>query len=288
MIKKTRSAGPVVILLLSLLILLPVLGFRESGILETKQRADAAMHRNLIHTFWNGKEHLRYRVKYSFITLGYVIVDILPDTSYRGKTYREMRVKIKSNPSLPFVGNKEDDFYSLMARNDTMAYATLFWMNDIDDNVHDKTLYRLHYDEGKVYSYIRKKTDGPLIAKDTLPLDKPSICGPAFFYDFRLYTQPGVKARIPIYINQKEEKVKLHCNGQTRKEKVNALGDRQLTLIKSSGNAGFNGPFGFKGDFSAWFTDDSLRIPISANLKVWIGSVSVHLESYRLETEAGE
>lgn len=251
---------------------------------KKKDDGYTAQHRKLIRAFWHRKEHLRYRVKYGFITLGYVIVDIRPDTSYRGKTYREMRVKIKSNPSLPFVGNKEDDFYSLMARNDTMAYETLFWMNDIDENIHDKTLYRLHYDEGKVYSYIRKKSHGPLITKDTLALDKPSICGPAFFYDFRLYTQPGVKARIPIYINQKEEKVKLHCKGDTRKEKVAAFDDRNMNLIKSSGNAGFDGPFGFKGDFSAWFTDDSLRIPISAKLKVWIGSVSVHLESYSSDT----
>ena len=280
MVRKYRSARPV-ILLLSLLIMLPVWGFAQSE--PSKDTNATAIHQKLIRTFWHRREHLRYRVKYGFLTLGYVIVDIVPDTSYRGRSYREMRVKIKSNPSLPFVGNKEDDFYSLMARNDTLAYETLFWMNDMDDHIHNKELYRLHYDEGKVYSYIKKESHGPLIAKDTLPLQQPSICGPAFFYDFRLYTQPNVSGKIPIYINQKKETVDLHCAGDTRSQKVEALDNKKLTLIKSSGNAGFNGPFGFRGDFSAWFTDDSLRIPVSASLKVWIGSVHVHLESYRAD-----
>ncbi len=277
---QSKSAKPV-ILLLSFLLIIPVLGFGMFYSGAGKSSDSTVTRRELVHRFWNIREHLTYKVKYGFLTLGSVIVDVLPDTSYRGKMYREMRVIVKSNPSLPFVGNKEDDFYSLMSRNDTTAYDALFWANDIDDHIHNKTLYKLHYDEGKVYSYIREKSDGPLIAKDTLPLDKPSICGPAFFYIFRLYTQPDARGRIPIYINQKEETVKLNCDGDRRNSKIDALSDTKIPLIKSSGNAGFDGPFGFKGDFSAWFTDDSLRIPVSAHLKVWIGSVSVHLESYR-------
>ncbi|HKI45896.1 MAG TPA: DUF3108 domain-containing protein [Balneolales bacterium] len=234
----------------------------------------------LVRQLWKVREHLVYSVRYSFFNLGTVTVDVLHDTTYMGKKYRYFRTEIKSNPSLPFVGDKEEDFYSLMARNDTIPYEVLYWNDDVDDHIHFESLYKLRYDLGKVYTFKRKKSDGPLIAGDTLPLNQPSICGPAFFYLSRIYAGTTKNVSIPIYINQKKDSIQLFNTGKWDKMQVDAFGDKPIKVFVSSGDAGFNGPFGFHGKFTAWFAEDSLHVPVATNLHVWIGNVKVRLKSY--------
>jgi len=43
------------------------------------------------------------------------------------------------------------------------------------------------------------------------------------------------------------------------------------------------GPFGFSGDFRAWFMNDDLRIPLEARVKVLWGNVKVKLIEYTRE-----
>ncbi len=238
----------------------------------------------MVQQLWKVREHLVYSVRYSLFTLGTVTVDVLHDTMYMGRSYRYFRTTIKSNPSLPFVGDKEERFYSLMAKNDTIPYEVLYWNDDIDDHIHFASLYKLRYDLGKVYTFKRKETDGPLIAGDTLSLDEPSICGPAFFYLSRIYAGTKKNTSIPIYINQKKDSIQLRNKGKQDKMQVDAFGDKPIKVYESTGNAAFNGPFGFHGKFTAWFSEDSLHVPVATNLRVWIGSVKVRLESYAAYT----
>lgn len=267
-----------------LLILVTVAGIgKQSATHRMHRPADKGIANDsipLVQKLWKVREHLVYSVKYSIFTLGTVTVDVLHDTTYMGKTYRYFRTKIKSNPSLPFVGNKEEDFYSLMARNDTIPYEVLYWDNDVDDHIRFESLYKLRYDLGKVYTFKRKKSDGPLIAGDTLPLNKPSICGPAFFYLSRIYAGTRKNVSIPIYINQKKDSIQLFNDDKQTKMQINAFGDKPIKVFVSNGDAGFNGPFGFHGKFTAWFDEDSLHVPVATNLHVWIGNVKVRLESY--------
>ena len=51
----------------------------------------------------------------------------------------------------------------------------------------------------------------------------------------------------------------------------------------SSGYADIDGPFGFRGDFKAWFGSDPLRIPLEAHVRVWLGNVKVRLIDYSKE-----
>ena len=234
----------------------------------------------LVQQLWKVREHLVYSVKYSIFNLGTVTVDVLHDTTYLGKRYRYFRTRIKSNPSLPFVGDKEEDFYSLMARNDTIPYEVLYWNNDVDDHIRFESLYKLRYDLGKVYTFKRKKSGGPLIPGDTLPLNQPSICGPAFFYLSRIYAGTHQNVSIPIYINQKKDSIQLYNSGKQDQMQIDAFGSKPKKVFESSGDAGFNGPFGFHGKFTAWFAEDSLHVPVATNLHVWIGNVKVRLESY--------
>ncbi len=235
-----------------------------------------------IQQLWNVREHLVYKIRYGFFTVAWLTVDLLPDTTYRGTSYHFLRAIIKSNPSIPFVGNKEEKFYSLIAKNDTVPYEVLYWNDDVDDHIHFATLYKLRYDEGKVYSFKREKRGGPLIAGDTLPLHQPSICGPSLFYYLRIYAGTKENETIPIYINQKRDSIRVKNSDSIDKMQIDYFGDDPVSVYKCKAYTGFDGPFGFHGDFTVWFTADSLRVPVGGNARVWLGNVKVRLESYSI------
>lgn len=227
-----------------------------------------------VNRLWKAKETFKYNVKYSFFDLGTIWVHFDRDTLYRGHYYRLARVIARSNPGLPFVGNKEDHFTSFIAKNDTMFYDTYYWKDDIDEHVMKKDLYILNYKEGKVFTF--KKGE----AKDTLNLDKPSMCGIAYFFFTRIYAGSGKTETVPVYIDRKESSITLHSS--TKKELIDnaAFPGGKVPAFVSTGEARFDGPFGFKGKYKAWYTTDPKRIPVQAYVRVWLGNVKIRLVSY--------
>ena len=41
-----------------------------------------------------------------------------------------------------------------------------------------------------------------------------------------------------------------------------------------------DGPFGFSGEFRAWFLDDELRVPLEARVKVLFGNALIRIIDY--------
>jgi len=230
-----------------------------------------------IHKLWNVRERFTYSVKYGFFRIGTVTLELMPDTVYHGKKARYIKAIIKSNPKLPFVGNKEKIFNSIMAKNDTVPYTLLYWTDDVSDHTPDDEVYRMDYQNGKVYTF---KKDQPV---DTLStLTKPSICGPVYFYYTRLYAGSGKNITVPIYVNQKKKSIVMDNTKETVVLKNDTFKSGQVKTYVSNGQAHFNGPFGFSGKFKAWYAADSLRLPVAASVKVWLGNVKVKLTKYSI------
>lgn len=223
---------------------------------------------------WNAKETFEYDVRYGFFDLGKITLYFRKDTVYNGQTYRLAHVVARSNPGLPFVGNKEDHFTSIVARNDTMVYDMYYWKDDIDEHVMKKDVYILNYQKGKVYTY--KKG----VPKDTLSLDKPSMCGIAYFFFTRVYAGTGTTETVPVYVNQKKSSITLDSSTKTEKISNKAFPDDKVDTYISTGEAHFDGPFGFKGHYKAWYTTDPARILVQAYVRVWLGNVKIRLIKY--------
>ena len=223
---------------------------------------------------WNARETFEYDVRYGFFDLGKITLYFKKDTVYKGQTYRLAHVVARSNPGLPFVGNKEDHFTSIIARNDTMLYDTYYWKDDIDEHVMRKDVYILNYQEGKVYTF--KKG----VAKDTLSLSKPSMCGIAYFFFTRIYAGTGTTETVPVYINQKKSSITLVSSTKTDKISNDAFPGGKVNTFISTGEAHFDGPFGFKGNYKAWYSTGSMRIPVQAYVRVWLGNVKIRLIKY--------
>ena len=54
-----------------------------------------------------------------------------------------------------------------------------------------------------------------------------------------------------------------------------------VKTVYFSGDANWTGVYGLSGRYEGWFADDESRIPIKAKMKVYVGSVTIELQSWR-------
>lgn len=222
------------------------------------------------------KEEFTYEVKFSFFKLGTVHIEIVQDTTYQGQKMWWLQTIIKSNPGIPFVGTEENHYNTFMVETDSLPYTKLYWRDDVDEEEFDAERYQFDYENNKVYY---SEMGEPM---DTLEVTEPSSSGQLVFYYSRLFAGTDTPYRLPTYL----EREKGYINGKNSPEaemrRYEAF-DRPVKTYYSWGNADIDGPFGFKGEYKAWYIADDLRIPAEAHAKVWLGNVKVRLIDYKKE-----
>ena len=220
------------------------------------------------------REVLEYRVKYGFFTLGTVTVETGLDTLIGGEKMLYMRATARSNPKLPFVGEREERFHSIAALNDTMAYEVQYWSDDVDSEKWREFYYSFDYENLLVYRFMEGQ---PL---DTLELNGPSVAGPVNIQIGRFIAGTGKKWQLDLVEDEGLASVEYNNPTDVVERKSAAFPGRRLKAFFADGKANFEGPFGFNGKFKGWYTADKLRIPLGGQLKVWLGNVKISLQSY--------
>ena len=56
--------------------------------------------------------------------------------------------------------------------------------------------------------------------------------------------------------------------------------EKPIQVVELSGKMKVDGIFGITGDFKGWFSDDTEAIPITAEMKFFLGSVKIELEQW--------
>ena len=221
----------------------------------------------------NVKETFEYEVKYGFFTLGWVDVEILPDSTLDGRKVHHMRTRIRSNSKIPFVGKDIVNYESLFSYNDTTFYAHEFWRDDIHEDIYNKLKVVFDRSEDLVYF----SEDGE--PTDTLALEEPASGGDIVFYYSRMFAGIEEPYELPVYIEGEKSTLKASSSPETEMRSYDAFEDKVETYF-SEGTTNADGPFGFSGRFKSWFMTDDLRIPVEAHVKVIFGNVKVRLIDY--------
>lgn len=220
------------------------------------------------------EERFTYEVRYGFLRLGNVSVYLKGDTVYQETDAIHMVTEMVSNRRLPIIGYKEAHYHNLLAFNDTIPYGLRFWQNSMHRDLTERYVYEFDYPGGNVYSF----EEGEPV--DTMDLDRPADSGPAVMYYARLFAGTDHRTSYPIYIDHEKSQVRMHFTSRKESYDSPAFPDEDVQAYYMSGNAEFEGPFGFSGDFTAYFKDDELRIPLEARVSIWLGSVRVRLVEY--------
>lgn len=219
-------------------------------------------------------EKMTFEVRYGFIRLGNVYVYIKQDTVYRGYPAVHMVVEMIPNRRVPIVGNREVHYHNIMAVNDTIPYGLRFWQNSLHKDLMERYVYDFDYEKGFVYSF----EEGEPV--DTLILDELADSGPSTLFYARLFAGQNTRRSYPVYIDHEKANIEMDFSMEQVSYDSPAFPKESISAYVMKGNADFNGPFGFSGEFMGFFKDDELRIPLEARVSIFIGNVRVRLIEY--------
>ena len=221
----------------------------------------------------DAREVFEYEVRYGFLTLGWVKVELLPDSLHNGEKMFHIRTQIRSNSRVPFVGTRIVNYESLFQITEEYPFSHLFWRDDIHDDDLNRLRIIFDRDDDLVYFYERGEPT------DTLALNEPASGGDVIFYYSRIHAGLEAPYTLPVYTEGEMGPVIAATVPGTEMRSYDAFDDPVETYL-SEGEAQIEGPFGFKGTFKSWFSTDDLRIPVEAHVRVIFGNVKVRIISY--------
>lgn len=260
------------VLLSCLLLLISTMGFSQTAAPQTDQNFPPPNTSEILK--WH--ETFTYEVRYSFFKLGQVKVEVVGDTLYNDNPSWYIRTIITSNSGIPFVGKEENWYNSIFMETDSLPKSQLYWRDNVDEEEYEDIRYEFSQSDMKVYA---REEDG---SRDTLDLEPYGSSGQMSFIISRLFAGTETLVQLPLYISLDKGYLTITNTKQMEEREYKAFEEPVMTYY-STGHTTIEGPFGFRGEFKSWYLADSLRVPLEAHVKVWLGNVRVKLIDYKKE-----
>ena len=102
----------------------------------------------------------------------------------------------------------------------------------------------------------------------------------SLFYFARAHALEKIQTKIPTFVDTNEVTAKINFGVEHLDEEIDSV-KYPIDVIKLDGRADFVGVFGLTGGFEGVFSNDAASIPITARMKVILGSVKVELKSWK-------
>ncbi len=220
-------------------------------------------------------EELTYNVRYSFFDLGQIRIRTIREIRTPEYLAYEGKASIDSYSSVPFV-DLHAIFNSVM---DSATFSRAFSGWTRNDEVYEIAEYRFEYDKNRVLIAV-SRGDTNTKKHDTLEVVSHYQDGLSLFFYAREHLHSQRPVDVPTII--KEEKVRTYIDFRSDRESVEIDAvEYPVDVIRFAGTADFVGFFGLTGYFEGWFSNDDARVPITANLQVLIGNITVELMEWK-------
>jgi hypothetical protein len=225
-------------------------------------------------------EELEYSVHYALFNIGKIVFKISDKEERNGRTIYHAAAYMDSNPSLDWLLELHVRFYSEIDQ-DAFSYG---WLSE--DSTSKKMTYRrmkFDYVKNKMYfEWGDKLPSGERIkiGTDTISIAQQCQDGLSLFYYAREHVMEKRQKTIPTFIDTNEVTTKINLGVENLEEEIDAV-DYPIDVIKLNGRAEFVGVFGLTGGFEGVFSNDRAGIPITARMKVILGSVRVELRKWK-------
>jgi hypothetical protein len=228
--------------------------------------------RPVLSEMLTANEYYEYDVRYGFLKLGSVYVTI-SDTLFNAKPMYFISASMVSNSSLPFVGQREYRFNSIVEEKNDSLKTHFFWVDNVHRDISPTYSYTFDYVTNQIYSF-----EHP--AKlDTLELTSPAFGGPELLLFSRAHAGKNKEFTYSIVIDNEIREVK--ANYTTNRQNLRSqLNGERVQVYRADGFADLNGPFGFSGSFQGFSSTDDLKLPLETRVNVWIGSAVVRLTHF--------
>ena len=231
---------------------------------------------SLAQSFVFPGEDLTYRVSYAGITLGTVRSLTEPYTTFEGKKAIKVKVFINSNPNIPFV-SLHSIYQSWMDSTATYSY-NFNASTQIDENLWEFDQYLFDY--SKMNLTMETYRDKKLLKKKEIGIKKYCNDGSSLLYAARTLVGSKKSIKLPTVIMGDTATTVINFRGTKQTTDIDAVNYPIMTTY-FDGTANWTGVYGLTGGFEGWFSDDAASVPIKAKMKVYIGSVTRELQSWK-------
>lgn len=221
-------------------------------------------------------EDLTYRVSYAGITLGTVRSLTEPYTTHEGRKAIKVKVFINSNPNIPFV-SLHSIYQSWMDSTATYSY-NFNASTQIEENLWEFDQYLFDYSNMNLT--LETYRDKKLLKKKEIGIKKYCNDGSSLLYAARTLCNSKKTIKLPTVIMGDTATTVINFRGTKQTTDIDAV-NYPIMTTHFDGTANWTGVYGLTGSFEGWFSDDAARVPIKAKMKVYIGSVTLELQSWK-------
>lgn len=226
---------------------------------------------------WNFGEELTYKVKWAFIRLGTLRLHICDTLTIHNQKLYHIKCYIDSNPTLFFVNHHTvaESFFSESLKVYYFSYI------EEDEGVTYQAEYTLDHTTGMVSIQLTDTSNADNTIRKVIPFTGNVQDGTSLIYYARVHAEKKETHTVPYLADESQDVVTLVFKGLNGLKQVDAFRKKSPAYFLE-GEVHNKGIAGLSGDFKGWFSADSLRLPLMAKMKVFIGSVSLTLEDYKI------
>ena len=225
---------------------------------------------------WKIGEELTYKVKWSFIRLGTLKLEIADTSVVDGTLLYHVKLHIDSNPILFFV-NMHNVYDSFINENFQLHH---FYAKEKIDEVTYLAEYRIDYADSLIFINMTDANDPSKTIERSIPFERTILDGTSLVFYARKQVVSAKKDTVESFFESERGKVAFNFHGKKHQVKIAAL-DSPINCYYVDGKIDTRGIAGVTGPYKGWFAADGQRPPIKAELKVFIGNVKIELEEWK-------
>ena len=226
---------------------------------------------------WQVGEELVYSVKWTFITLGELRLQVLSHDTVNSRPVYHCRIHMDSNPSVPFI-TLHSIFDSYIDADGFYSHIFLSYEQENDYVLY--TRYDFDYTQNVVKIIIEKqykdkvvRTLDSLVAIPEKVEDSLSM-----LYFARAMAKNKLQMEMPVFAYNKFEKTHINFTGEQRKTEAN---NSKVSGYYLDGKLKFIGIAGVKDEFRGYFSTDPQSVPLKAYMKAFIGNVKIEIKEWK-------
>ncbi len=226
---------------------------------------------------WVVGEELIYKVKWSFIKLGELKLQVLARDTLRNNEVYHCRIFVDSSPGLPFI--TIHDFFESWVDADSF-YSHHFESTEQKGEDTLYTEYNFSYDRNEVgIRMIRHKPEETVVQADcTVTIPEKVFDSLSMLYYARAMSRNTYQQNLPVFVYNEFKYMKINFTGKLNEKDIL---DENIFSFYVNGRLKFVGMAGVKDEFEGWFSPETQGVPLVAAMKAFIGSVKIYLMDWK-------
>jgi len=259
--KSRRNEMKSQIVLLSLIILLSNLSAQTLKLEEAETKLE---------------EKFVYNVGWTFLHIGTITLSTERLISYPELV--KITMDIKTAPLLPFI-NIDEHNIAIMRESDGMTFY--YYGKEKNDRQIVEVINRFYESENLTVHQVKECSTGELICIDTIRYNEPYLIGTSLVNYTRNIAAAGLIKTAPTLLGTKFYPTTLDFCGPVEFVETEIC-EEPVRSFKYTGSAEWEGnaTAGLSGDFTGWFSDDSEKVVIYAEMEILLGSIDIELSEF--------